>query len=195
MMKKALILLLITWAGMVSAQSGSATKKELVAKVLKLQAPGIEMAAQNLAERPAALMMQQANMALQTRVTAERRDAVAKEIQADLKKYTDEVVPLVRDRAIKLAPTTIGVLLDERFSEDELKQLVGIMESPVNRKFSQLSSEMQKVLVDKLLAETRTAVEPKVKTLEQSVRKRLGLPAASAASSRPATTPSHPASK
>ncbi len=193
MLKKSLILLLLALAGTVAAQSSSATKKELVAKILKLQGSGIEMAAQSLAERPAALMMQQANMALQTRVAAERRDAVAKEIQADLKKYTDEVVPLVRDRAIKVAPTTIGVLLDERFSEEELKQLVAIMESPVNRKFSQLSGEMQKVLVDKVLAETRTAVEPKVKALEQSVRKRLGLPAPAAP--RPAAPPSHPASK
>ncbi len=125
MLKKSLILLLLALAGTVAAQSGGATKKELVAKILKLQASGIEMAAQSLAERPAALMMQQANMALQTRVAAERREAVAKEIQTDLKKYTDEVVPLVRDRAIKLAPTTIGVLLDERFSEEELKATGG----------------------------------------------------------------------
>lgn len=194
MTKKWLILMLLALAGAVAAQP-SATKKELLAKVLQLQQPGIEMAAQNLVERPAALMLQQANVALQSRVPAERRDAVAKEIQADMKKYTDEAVPLVRERAIKIAPATIGVLLDERFTEDELKQLVAIMESPVNRKFSQLNGEMQKVLVDKLLAETRAAVEPKVRLLEQSVRQRLGLPAPSAASSRPARPPSRPASK
>ncbi|MFZ4481672.1 MAG: hypothetical protein ACOYNZ_17460 [Rhodoferax sp.] len=173
-MKKWMILALLALAAGAQAQTTPA-KKELVAKVLLLQQPAIEQAAQALAERPAAQLMQQAGMALQSQVAAEKREAVAKEIQADVKKYADETVPLVRERAVKLAPSTVGALLDEKFSEDELKQLIAIIESPVNRKFLQLGGEMQKVLLDKLIAETQGAVEPKVKALEQSIGKRLGL--------------------
>jgi 3-hydroxyisobutyrate dehydrogenase-like beta-hydroxyacid dehydrogenase len=39
---------------------------------------------------------------------------------------------------------------------------------------------MQKVLVDKLVIEMQGTIDPKVKTLEQSIAKRLGLPASSA---------------
>lgn len=174
-MKKFFTLALLALVTVAQAQAAE-TKKELVAKVLQLQQPAIEMAARALAERPAALMMQQAGQALQTRVAADKREAIGKEIQADVKKYLDEAVPLVRERALKLAPSTIGAMLEEKFSEDELKQLIAIIESPVNRKYSQMSGELQKSLVDKLVADTQGAIEPKVKALEQVIVKRLGLP-------------------
>ncbi|MES2879646.1 MAG: hypothetical protein V4713_14625 [Pseudomonadota bacterium] len=188
-MKKLLIVALLALATGVQAQS-SVAKKEMVAKILQLQKAGIEQAGQALAEQPAAKMMQQAGLALQTAVASDKREAVAKEIQADVKKYTDEAVPLVRERAVKLAPSTIGALLEEKFTEDELKQLIAIIESPVNLKFIQLGGEMQKVLLEKLVNETRGVIEPKVKVLEQSITKRLGLPA-----SRAAKPPAKAASK
>lgn len=193
-MKRLVIVALLVVATGVQAQAAP-TKKELVAKVLLLQQPAIEQAAQALAERPAAQLMQQAGLALQSRVAEDKREATAKEIQADVKKYVDEVVPLVRERAVKLAPTTIGTLLEEKFSEDELKQLIAIIESPVNRKFLQLGGEMQKALLDKLVAETQGAVEPKVKALELSIGKRLGLPAPAAAASKTSKAPAKAASK
>lgn len=193
-MKKLLVMTLLTLTMAAQAES-TAAKKELVAKVLLLQQPAIEQAGRALAERPAAQMMQQAGMALQSRVAADKREAIGKEIQADVKKYLDEAVPLVRDRAVKLAPSTIGALLEERFSEEELKQLIAVIESPVNRKFTQMSGDMQKVLMEKLVADTQGAIEPKVKTLEQAIGKRLGLPAAGAPVAGAARPPAKAASK
>ena len=188
----------------VSAQAqatavNTAAKSELVAKILQLQRPAIEGIATVLAQQPAQQMMQGASVALQSRIAPEKRDAVAKEIQADLKKYADEVVPLVREKAIKMAPTTIGTLLEEKFTEDELRQLIAIMESPVNKKFSQMNGELQKSLGEKLVAETRSIVEPKVKALDATIGKRLGLtpPPAQGAGPGPAGTvpaPAKPAS-
>lgn len=168
------LLALMVPGGAALAQ-GSAAKKELVAKVLQLQQPGIEILARNLAEQPAAQMMQQAGLALQNRIPADKREAVGKEIQADVKKYVDETVPMLRDRAIKLAPATVGSMLEEKFSEDELKQIIAIMESPVNRKFQQMGGDMQRALAEKLVAETRSLVEPKVRALNVTVGKRLGI--------------------
>lgn len=193
-MKKLVIIALLALATGAQAES-TAAKKELVAKVLLLQQPGIEQAGQALAERPAAQLMQQAGLALQTKVAPEKREGIAKEIQADVKKYADEAVPLVRERAVKVAPSTIGAMLEEKFSEDELKQLIAIIESPVNRKFSQMSGEMQKVLVDKLVIEMQGTIDPKVKTLEQSIAKRLGLPTTAAPVSKAAKSPAKAASK
>jgi hypothetical protein len=182
-MKRWMMVTLLVLASGVQAQT--TVKKELIAKVLLLQQPAIEQAAQALAERPALQMLQQASMALQQRVPADKREAIAKEIQADAKKYADEAVPLVRERAVKLAPSTVGALLEEKFSEDELKQLIAIIESPVNRKFLQLGGEMQNALIDKLVAETQGVIEPKVKALDQAIAARLGLSAAAAAPDAP----------
>lgn len=166
-----------------AAAATSPAKKELVQKVLGHQQAGVEVLARQLVEAPAARLLQQAGPALQQRVAADKREAVAQEIQADVKKYIDESLPIVRDRALKLAPTTIGPLLEEKFTEDELKQIVAVLESPAWRKFNQLGSEMQRALGEKLVAETRGSIEPKMQALQQSVSKRLGVaPAASAAS-------------
>ena len=193
-MKKWLIVALLAISSVAQAES-SQTKKELITKVLRLQQPAIEQAAQSLAERPAAQMMQQAGMAMQSKVAADKREAVAKEIEADVKKYVDEVVPLVRERAVKIAPATIGALLEQKFSEDELKQLIAIIESPVNRKFLELGAEMQKALLNQLVTETQSAIEPKVKALEQAIGKRLGLPATSSPAAKAARAPAKAASK
>jgi hypothetical protein len=179
-LKKWCIASLIVVCGVAGAQTSSA-KKELVTKVLSLQQGAIEQAAQVLAMQPALQLMQQASAALQTRVAPEKREAVAKDIQADLKKYADEVGLVVRQQAIKLAPSTVGALLEQRFTEEELTQLIAIIESPVNRKYQQMGRELEKALTDKLIAETQTAVTPKVKTLEQAIVKHLGLAPAPAA--------------
>lgn len=165
------------------APASSPAKKELVQKILGFQQAGVEVLARQLVEAPAARLLQQAGPALQQRVAADKREAVAQEIQADVKKYVDESVPIVRERALKLMPVTIGPLLEEKFSEDELKQIVAVLESPAYRKFNQLGNEMQRALGEKLVAETRATIEPKMQSLQQSVAKRLGVaPAASSAS-------------
>ena len=158
----------------VQAQSTPA-KKALVARILKVQQLGIEGMSRSMAERPAIALMDRAGPALTERVAADKREAVGKEIQADVKKYLDEAVPLVRDRAIKLAPTSIGTFLEEKFNEDELKQVAAFLESPAYNKYQQLSGDMQKVLLEKLLADTRGTIEPKVVALDQVVAKRLGI--------------------
>jgi uncharacterized protein len=168
----------------------SPAKKQLVAKILAIQQPGIEALARQLVEQPAAQLLQQAGPALQQRVAAEQREAVGREIQADARKFVDEAVPVVRDRAIKLAPTTIGTVLEERMTEDELKQVIAILESPANKKFQSLAGDMQRALAEKLVTETRPLIQPKVQALEQSVAKRLGItppPAGAAPAPAPAT--------
>lgn len=180
-MKKLIVVAMLAAAGAAYAESTPA-KKELVAKVLLLQQPAIELVARAMAEQPAQVLMQRAGPLLQQRIPPDKRQAVARDIQADLKKYVDEAVPVVRDRAVALAPSTIGVLLDERFTEDELKQLIAIIESPVNRKFQALGGEMQKDLTEKLVAETKPIIEAKVRALDRAVAGRLGIqpPAAGA---------------
>ena len=168
-------------AGPALAQSSPA-KNELVVKILQLQRPAIEGLAATLVQQPAQQMMQGATVALQSRIAPEKRQEVAKEIQADFKKYAEDVVPIARERAVKLAPSTIGALLEEKFTEDELRELLKIMESPVNKKFGQMNVELQKSLVDKLVAETRSIIDPKVKALEATISKRLGIPPAPATS-------------
>lgn len=108
MHKKLLIALLLALPVMAAQAQSTPAKKALVARILKVQQPGIEGMSRSMAERPAIALMDRAGAVLTERVAADKRDAVAKDIQADVKKYLDEAVPLVTSRAVKLAPTALG---------------------------------------------------------------------------------------
>ena len=204
-MKKLIVAALLTSAALAHAQTSvapaapatpsSPAKKELVQKFLTLQQPGIEGMARSLVERPVAQMAQEVRGALQ-QLPAEKREAAAKAIDADIKKYIDESVPIVRERAVKLAPSTIGALMEEKFNEDELKQLVAWFESPVNKKYAQISAEMQGNFTQKLVTEVGPQIDPKMQALLTKVRATLGVPAPAKAGSAPAkaTAPAKKAS-
>ena len=197
MFKKPILIVALALAAATGVQAQPApstpAKKELVGRILKLQQPSIEGMARSLVEQPALELLGNAGNALPNRVAKDKQDAVAKEIQGDVQKYLDETVPLVQARAVKLGPTSIGTLLEEKFTEDELKQVVAMLESPVFSKFQHMGDDMQKALVEKLVTDTRATVEPKVRALEQTVAKRLGVtnspPAAAAAPRAPTAKP------
>lgn len=200
MLKKSLMAMVLGAAFAAQAQApaspASPAKKDLVARILKQQQAGIENIARSLVEQPAIELMGNAASALPARVAKDKQEAVAKDIQADVQKYLAEAVPLAQARAVKIAPASVGALLEEKFSEEELKQLVAIVESPVYTRFQRMGDDMQKVLADKLVAETRGTIEPKVRALEQSVAKRLGVPLNGAAvAPQGAASRSKPAAK
>ncbi|BDT69149.1 hypothetical protein os1_33380 [Comamonadaceae bacterium OS-1] len=187
MKHKLLAVALLSVAALVHAEPTPA-KKELLNKVMQLQQPLIDVTARQLAEQPIAQLMQPVGNAIQFRVPPEKREALGKEIQADMKKYIDDVGPMLHDRTAKLAPAVLGAQLDAKFSEEELRQLIGLLESPVLRKFSQMGPDMQKALAEKVVAETKGQIETKLKALGQTVDKRLNAAAPPAAgASAPAT--------
>ena len=176
-----------------ASMATSPAKKELVQRVLTLQQGAIEGMSRTIVERPVAQLMQRAGNVLQTQVPADRREAIGKSLEADLRKFVDEGVPMLRERALKLAPTTYGAMLEEKFTEDELRQFVTWLESPANRKFQQLAPEMQNGFMQKLGVEADSLLGPKLRALEQKMGATLGVPTAPAANG--ASAPRSAASK
>lgn len=165
--------------GLAAFGAQAQTKKELVAKLVQLQHDGIENVGRMIATQTSQRVLQAAGQAL-PRLAADKREAVAKDVQADVKKFYDDIEPLLRKRATELAASTLPALYEEKFSEDELKAVIAWVESPVSKKFAQLDGELGNTLAQKLVTDTRPAIEPKLKTLETALAKRLGIPAAPA---------------
>jgi len=193
MYRKSLLILAIAAACATTGAQAQSTpaKKEAVARILKLQQPGIEKMARALVQDSVLPLMDAAGNALQQRVAADKREALGKEMQADARKYVDDTTVMVRDRALKLAPATVGPMLEEKFTEDELKQLVTLLESPVLAKFNSVGGDMQRSLLEKVVADTRPQVEPRLRALEDNFAKKLGLPAngGTAGAGKPAAAP------
>lgn len=144
------------------------SKKELVARVLQLQQGGIEMLGNTVATTTANQIMAAAGRQL-GRVPADKREAVAKDMQAEVRKFLEELAPLLRQASVKLAPTTVGAAYEEKFTEDELKTIITWLESPISKKLQQFGAEQQQGLMQRVIAESKGQVEPKIKTLEKTL--------------------------
>jgi len=178
MWKTTVVAVLISLGGLGSslAQTPAAaqSKKELIAKLLQLQQTGIDNVGRALAGQTSQRVLQAAGQEI-PRLAADKREAAAKDVQADVKKFYDEIEPLLRKRATELAPATLAPVYEERFSEDELKQVIAWLESPVSKKFQQLDGEIASTLAQKVVADTRGTIEARLKALEAALAKRLGV--------------------
>lgn len=169
-------------AGSAQAQAQAQTKKELIVKLLQMQQAGIDNIGRALAGQTSQRVLQAAGQAM-PRIAADKREAVGKEVQADVKKFYDDIEPILRKRATELAPATLTPIYEEKFSEDELKTVIAWLESPVSKKFQQIDGEIAATLAQKVVADTRGSVETRLKTLEASLAKRLGAPTPNGAAS------------
>lgn len=187
---------LLTAAAVTASAQGTASpaKKELVQKVLTLQQPAIEGLGTALATQTANQVLQAAGQAL-AGVPADKREALGAELQAEARKFFEDIAAILRAGAVKTAPSTIGAALEEKFSDEELKTLVAWLESPVSKKFQQMSSELQQSLGQKLVADTRPQIDPKLKALETVMRNKLQAAGASAGPASGNTRPAAPAKK
>lgn len=167
------------------------TKKELIDKLLKVQQPQVENLGNVMLQQTLGPMMQQVGMALQTRVAPDKREALGKAIGDEIRAFTKEVEPVLRASALKNVNATLAPKLEASFSEDELKQLIQFLESPVIKRYSALAPELHSALAKKVSEDNRPMVETKIRALDAKISGLLGLPAAPApaASAKPASKP------
>jgi hypothetical protein len=142
-------------------------KPKLVQRVIALW--HLEDTAVVMVQRPAADAMQQARIALQGRVSAAKQEATLRDIATDLQKYIDEATPTVRDNAVRLKTPTLAPLLTQNFSDEELRQLIALLESPVKKKFESLVPQFERAFGERLATESRAAIDPKLQTMTQNV--------------------------
>lgn len=160
------------------------TKKELVAKIVALQKPQFEQFGSMLANAPIQQLVQGASQVLRARVPEDKREATGKAMDAELAQYRKDVEPAMRASVLKHAPEAIGTKLEASFSEAELKQILGYLESPVIKRYVQLGPEMQNALAQRAASDNRALVEAKAKQLDARLADILGLKPAAAPASK-----------
>jgi uncharacterized protein len=160
----------------------SAAKKEMIQRLLVIQQPALESMTRDLIERPARQMMGAAEEALEVRVAPEKRPEAVKKIQDLLTKYREETTPLIKDRASRIGQSSLAPIFEEKYTEDELKQLLAALEAPAYKKFQASLPELTNSYAQAVVKDLEPIVQPKVKSLEMGVAAALGVPA-------PGTTP------
>jgi uncharacterized protein len=187
----------------VSPATFAQSKKELVAKVVQLRQPAVDRLARAIAMEPTQTALNAARQVMQI-VPADKREALGKQVQADVKAFYDDTEARLRESGAKNAAATIGPILEEKFTEEELKLIVTWLESSAAKKYEQLEPDMQGQLTRKMVDDTKPAVEPKLRALEETLKKRFAAyapppgasaPARAASPSAPASAPKAPVKK
>lgn len=171
MKKIAIMVAALAIGGTTQAANTPPAKQELVNRVLQLWHP--ESIGESMLQAPVGDAVQQARAVLQGRVSPDKRDAAMKEIVADARKFMDDNKPLAQASAQKLVGSTVAPMLAERFSEDELRQIITILESPVKKKFESMVPELQKKLGESVASDTRAVIDPRLQELQQRIGMRL----------------------
>ncbi len=169
------------------------TKQELVQRVITAQQGSIEGIARSLAANTSQQVLETAGAAMGN-VPQAKQEAVGKAVQEDVKKFYEDITPILTTTATKIAPTSIGTMLEQKFSDDELRQIANWFDSATAKKYQQLSGELQDTFTQKLVADTRPAVEAKLKALEETIKGRLEA-AGAGGGAAPAARPAAPKKK
>ncbi|MBW8756703.1 MAG: hypothetical protein JF586_03740 [Burkholderiales bacterium] len=125
-------------------------------------------------QRPAIEAMQKSMIAMQTQhVPKDRMDKAMKEIAGDVQHYVEISTPLVTASARKITNQTVGPILAQNFSADELRQLAAIFESPVKAKFDKLIPQLEVAVGDKVTTDVGPAINKNIQALTESVGTKL----------------------
>lgn len=152
-------LLLAAFAQAGHAQAASdAEKKPLIERILKAQmGPEFEGLLGAMANSTSGPLVQYLGPRLQ-QVPEAKRNAARDELNQALNAHVTEVDKLLVARAPAVLASTLTPLYMQRFSTDELKQLVAIFESPVLKKYQDVAPEFRQKLVQGIEQDSDKAV-------------------------------------
>jgi len=151
--------------------SAPKTKQQLIQRLLELW--HVEAVGVTMLREPVDNALRQARAALQARTTPEKRDEALKDIEGYAKELLEKLMPQVVGKAKELTKTTVVPILSEKMTEEELRQMIAILESPAKTKFEALIPEMQRALGKKLGEEQGKEIKPQMEELQQRIGKRM----------------------
>ena len=142
-------------------------KQALVQRVLDKM--GLESVGLQMLQTPVADMLRQSRVVVQSRVPADKQDALMKDVTAEATKFVEQEAPALRASTHAIVQSSVAPLLAQKFSEDELKQLAGILESPVLAKFETIVPEMKRAVGENVARAQGAQIQPKMTELQNRV--------------------------
>ena len=129
-------------------------------------------------QRPAIDAMQKSMIAMQTaHVPKERMDKTMKEIGVEVQKYVDTATPIVTASARKYTNQTVGPILAQNLSADELRQLAAYFESSAHEKFDKLVPQLETAIGQKVQADVSAEIDKDIQAMTESVGTKLRIAA------------------
>jgi uncharacterized protein len=96
------------------------------------------------------------------------------QLNAELKTLSDATRKLIDTQMSKSADSALLPAYMERFSEEEMGQLLAMFESPIYKKYQRVAPELGNLWVKDVVENTRTAVEDSAKAFDAVATKIVG---------------------
>jgi hypothetical protein len=154
------------------AQGAASPEKLALAKRVAARMP-MENVGMGMLQKPVVEALRQAKIVIDNRVPADRQKAALADVTADANHFLEEEVPIVKASTKNLVDNSVVPLLAQRFTEDELKQLIAILESPVKAKFEAMAPEIEKTLGEGVAKANQAQINPKLTELQNKIGLRL----------------------
>ena len=110
-------------------------------------------------------------------VPAERHSEVRDQLDAELQKFAETAHKAIEDQAAKAAEASLVPIYMEKLTEDELKTIIAYLESPASTKLQELGAEAGNAWAQKLIEDTRPAIEKSIEDFDAVAAGITGLPA------------------
>jgi uncharacterized protein len=157
--------------GLTALSAQAETKQDLIKQLPSLQASELDALAAEMAQGPVRQIGAQAQQLLLQIVPPEKREATAQSISTELKKFVEASTPTVQASAKKLAPQVVAPIIESKFSEAELRDLVNMLNSPVFKRYQGLLPELSQAAITKISDDVRPTLMPKAQAVNDTVAK------------------------
>lgn len=150
-------------------------KLEWATKVVALQqGPELDRLVNQLADSAAQDLLQAWSPKLQSNVPKEKMEQTRDSLNTELKKYFDDVFNVISSKTGKVSTDALVPVYMQKFSLEELKQLVGFFESPAVKKYQAAAPELGSTFVQQLVEATRADVTARSKQFDDAAQKIVG---------------------
>jgi hypothetical protein len=156
------------------ATPAASAKLELAAKLVALQrGPDMERMVFQLTSSAVQPVIAKWAPELESMPKAKIEKA-REQLNAELKTLGDTTRKLIDTQMAKSADSALLPAYLERFSEEEMKQLLAMFESPIYKKYQSLAPELGNLWVKDVVDNTRSAVEDSAKAFDVVAAKIVG---------------------
>jgi uncharacterized protein len=161
---------------------GADPKVDLATKVVALQqGPELDRLVQQLSSGATQELIASWGPKLEASVPKAKQQKASEDLNVELKKYSEDANKLIGKQVSKVSADTLVPAYVEKFSLEELKQLVAFFESPAIKKYQSTAPELGNIFVQKLIEASRTDVMARAKQFDDAAVKIVGSAPAPAA--------------
>ena len=191
-MKKLIVTLAMTGLASLTCSTAlhaqtSDPKTEWAKKVVALQqGPELDRLVAQLAGGTARDLIAKWGPKLEANVPKAKQQKASEDLNAELKKYTDDAKQLIGKQVSKVSADALVPAYAERFTVEELKQIAAFFESPAIKKYQATTTELGNIFIQKLVDATRSDVVARVKQFDDAALKIVGTAPAAPGAGKPA---------